>query len=262
MLRIFLISFLALGTLVSAQDQITISGPAVVQPNAQTLYTVSGLTEEDLKSSVVKVEPSKGTFVLQLKSGWSGSGSSVILFSATTPGKYTIIIGTNLTHNEWRKHLNSAVIGAKDANVEASLLTQLATLNANCIQKYPTKSQAVLVEVAGSVPPTPVPPPGPTPTPEENQAYQLIVIRNQKLATVSSVMALLDLQVKYQKGQKPEMFLVDHTDTSNVIREYVDKIPQGAGFPYFFLINKNGKPLEQGTVTSANSISVLIDKYK
>lgn len=111
----------------------------------------------------------------------------------------------------------------------------------------------------------------PPPNPQEGLAVNLVVVRDQTQATTKTVSILLDLQVKYQKGTKPEMHLLDRTATDRLSKAYVklkeeeDKKLQrdlDAGFPYYFLVDAGGKVLEQGTLLGTTEAMVKqVEKF-
>ena len=87
-------------------------------------------------------------------------------------------------------------------------------------------------------------------------AHQFIVLRDQTTATNEMVSVLLDLQEKYQKGTKPEMFVLDKKDPSKLTQSWLAIKPPAATFPYYFLIEKGGRILDQGPVATTTEQNV------
>ena len=94
------------------------------------------------------------------------------------------------------------------------------------------------------------------PNPTTGIASQLIVLRDQTQARYVPV--LLDLQAKYTKGVKPEMYLLDNIDKSKVTQSWLAIKPAIAAFPYYFIVEKGGRILAQGELADTTEKNVAI----
>lgn len=123
---------------------------------------------------------------------------------------------------------------------------------------YTPAGQVILTEITIIRLDNPTPPPKPDPT---AVAEQLIVLRDQRTATTQQVALLLDLQEKYQRGTKPELFVLDRTDPGAA--KFLALKPPGDAFPYYFLAGAGGKVLNRGPVpTTLAEMTATIDKFK
>lgn len=103
---------------------------------------------------------------------------------------------------------------------------------------YTPSGQIVLTDITIIKVDSPVPP---NPT---TVAEKLVVLRDQRTATPQQVAILLDLQEKYQRGTKLEMFLLDRTDPGATA--YVNLKPSGDAYPFYFLVGAGGKVIDKG----------------
>lgn len=237
-------------SLLSAAD-ITITAPAKpIQPGRMVRLIVAGVTDAELFGSLASVVPPAGVDpeTIDLFPGRTWQNQPYIDFTAQIPGKYFISIEVN----GWSRTLEGAVKLAESANVPSNLLLSLKTAADPIFAAYPPNSGTCAVEVAGSVPPPPPPPPN------IGLASQLIILRDQTAATTKSVAILLDLQEKYQRGTKPEMFLLDKQETSSLARSYVNLKPVSAAFPYYFLVEQGGRVLAHGELADTTEKNFAI----
>jgi hypothetical protein len=131
-------------------ENVSIIGPQTpIQPNSLATLQVKDLSDTDLQKASVTCVPLEGVTLLPAKT-WGGS--PFIIFSATTPGKYTITVSINA----WRALLNNSILALLSRATDTEILVKLKSLitEAENSAKYPTFSSSCVVEVAGTVPPS------------------------------------------------------------------------------------------------------------
>lgn len=102
----------------------------------------------------------------------------------------------------------------------------------------------------------------PVPNPTK-LAAQLIVLRDQTVATTKSNAAILDLGAKYQKSTPPELFVIEKSDTSKANQNFLKWKPATAKFPYLFIVGKDGLVLDHGELSDSTDANVArISKYQ
>jgi len=189
-----------------AAQEIVLSGPGEpVQPREYCQILVGGLADADLPGASIEWTPREGTTLLPARL-WGGQ--PFLLFSARTPGKYSIEVRTN----QWRRSLDDAVQGAKAAGtVDPAVLDQLAAVAKTLAASHPLRSGSRVVEVAGA-PPTPPPPPPPASkvtsalvildrsSSTEELGLQLNLLRNDK--GISWPVEILDPRTEDQNGNQ------------------------------------------------------------
>lgn len=241
-----------------AQAEITITGPTTpIEPREYVRLDVTGISDADLARAVVSVSPPDG---VQIETYKTWGNQPIILFKARAAGKYLLSVSLN----PWRQHLDSGAKAAADAKVDSQLLAELQLVVGKLAVKYPSAGGQLALEVGGVVPPPPPPDPPdpdpPEPIPPLAIAEQLVILRDQRQATTKMQSVLLDLQERFQRGSKPEMFLLDKHDPSGAAGAYLALKPASSAFPYYFLIAKGGKVLAQGPV--ADSVEAQVDLIK
>lgn len=141
---------------------IEVLGPtAPIAKNQFELITVNNLDEAEFLASTITVSPPKGAIAFRVY------GAPAVFFRASEPGKYTVTIGRNAKHIEWRKSLAEAATYAKSVDAPADFVSRLEKLHSDAEVALPTRVGSCVVEVAGAVVVPPTTPTDPPPTPSK-----------------------------------------------------------------------------------------------
>lgn len=223
--------------------EITIVGPsAPVMPGAYTILQVRGVDDADLAKSIVEVSPPESVTIFPAKT-WGGA--PIVIFSATVPGKYELVVSVNRTIDKLVK-----VTGEVEASqIDKTLMTELKVTVGKIGAKYPSKAGSCVVEVAGD-PPVPPPPP-PPPVPVTSGVVWTLIIRTVGTLTPDQTEVLANLREwsdqqpasKVAHFEFPPDAVGPDGSVDTKVAAFVKRIPPGKTQPYVFIAqaNQSGK---------------------
>jgi hypothetical protein len=137
-------------------DILIVAPNTPIQTQRSKKLPVIGLSEQELGTAVLDVEPDDGVEIYPIRT-WSNA--LLLDFTADKPGKYTV----SITLNGFRQHHDNFLIELRKASAPPELLAKYETLANELIPAFPLKVGSCVVEVAGQVPLPPTVPPGPNP---------------------------------------------------------------------------------------------------
>lgn len=142
---------------------VTIVGPTApisTGHSVKAVLKVTGITDEELPKATFVCEPSRGA---ALEPVVGRDGAILLLFSSEDAGVFTITVGINVKHVEWRGQIEKGLAGATTAQIEPADLAILSQAVSKLAASYPAKSGTCVIEVARPVIPSPIPVPSPIP---------------------------------------------------------------------------------------------------
>ena len=236
--------------------ELTITGPSLATSGQYVTLNISGLAAPELARATVSCSPSEAVSILPATT-WGGQ--PILLFMASTDGKYEVKVSLN----QFVRTFMAAKDSAEAAGVDEETLEAYRLLHTLLVTNYPSALATHTITVGDPEPPPPPPPPPVDKvqiliieeTAQRRPPYGDIYIQLRKSDTLRGV----DLYIVDRDGKTP-----DGRPLPN-IAGYVAQIK--GTLPYMFLIGEvagtKGKILWQGTCpASYTDVLELVGKYR